>query len=445
MAANWQDMTASGLGRGIEAGQIDPVELTEMYLSTIESHPEGARIYARLTPERARAEAEAASLRARQGVRRHFLDGVPLSWKDLFDSAGTATEGGSALLKGRVPERDAQVLATATAGGSVCLGKTHQTELAFSGLGVNPSTASPPNALDPGRVSGGSSSGAAVSVALGLAPGAIGSDTGGSVRAPAAFNGLVGLKTSVGALPMEGVLPLAPRFDSIGPLARSVEDAAAILSLLSGRRAPDLCGASLSGMRLLICREVAFDGIEDGPAEGFDHARRAFEAAGARVEEGELPFVRDAAGLSPKLFAPEAYGVWKDAIEADPEAMYPPILERFRGGRDLPAAEYVAAWRELDRIRAEWTAATAGYDAVILPTVPILPPLLKDMLADEEAFAERNQLSLRNTRIGNLMGSCSLTLPAGPAMTGVSLLMPPGSEARLLRLGAAAERAIGAR
>ncbi|MDH3264989.1 MAG: amidase family protein, partial [Paracoccaceae bacterium] len=199
---DWRKMSAGDLGRGIASGGIDPVELAEAFLEAIAAHPDASRIYARTTPERARAEAKAAAERARAGHRRHPLDGVPISWKDLFDSAGVATEAGSALLAGRVPVADAAVLANATAQGSVCLGKTHLSELAFSGLGLNPITATPPNVNDPAAVPGGSSSGAAASVAFGLAAGAIGSDTGGSVRIPAAWNDLVGLKTSVGRLPM---------------------------------------------------------------------------------------------------------------------------------------------------------------------------------------------------------------------------------------------------
>ena len=216
---NWLTMTACDLGRGIEAGKIDPLALTQTYLDAIDGHELKDQIYARVTHERALTEAKAASERAASGQRLSLLDGVPVSWKDLFDSAGTATEAGSALLKDRVPDADALVLANATAMGLVCLGKTHMSELAFSGLGLNPSTATPPSVNDMEGVSGGSSSGAATSVAFGLAAGAIGSDTGGSVRIPAAWNDLVGLKTTSGRVSLEGVVPLCLRFDTVGPLA----------------------------------------------------------------------------------------------------------------------------------------------------------------------------------------------------------------------------------
>ena len=172
---DWLTMTACDLGRGIGMGQIDPEELTEVYLAAIDAHPHRDRIYARVTHDRARAEARAAKERVAQGLRRSLLDGVPISWKDLFDTAGIGTEAGSALLRGRVPDHDATVLRNATAMGAVCLGKTHMSELAFSGLGLNPVTATPPCVNDEKAVPGGSSSGAVASVAFGLAACGIGS------------------------------------------------------------------------------------------------------------------------------------------------------------------------------------------------------------------------------------------------------------------------------
>ena len=432
---------AAEQGRLIAAGRLDPVELAEAYLGA--AGAEGARIYARLTPERARAEAEAARRRARDGVRRGPLDGVAISWKDLFDTAGVATEAGSRLLEGRVPGRDAEVLEAATLAGTVCLGKTHMTELAFSGLGVNPSTATPPNAHDPKLAPGGSSSGAALSVAKGLAAAAIGSDTGGSVRIPSAWNDLVGLKTTHGRLSLRGVVPLCKRFDTVGPLARNVEDCAQLLAAMEGRRAPDLRDTSLSGARLLVLEGLPFEGARAEPVAGFEAAVKLLEAAGARIERRALAMVTPALALSGVLFAPEAYGLWKDVIEAAPEKMYPLILERFRGGAQVLAADYVKAWDDLARYRSAWLEATAGYDAVLVPTAPILPPDATRLLTDRHYFEAENLLALRNTRIGNVLGLCALTLPTGVPMTGISLMAAPMAEDRLLRLGHAAEAALG--
>jgi len=443
MNGNWLTAGAAELGRGITAGRIDPVALTEAFLAAIAAHPEAARIYARTTPERARAEAAAAAGRARSGLLRGPLDGVPVSWKDLFDTAGTPTEAGSALLAGRTPRRDARVLANATAAGLVCLGKTHMTELAFSGLGVNPVTATPPNALDPPRTPGGSSSGAAVSVALGLAAAAVGSDTGGSVRIPAAWNGLVGLKTTHGRLPLDGVVPLVARFDTVGPLTRTVEDAALMLAALEGRRPADLRGATLRGARLLVVTDALRDCREE-PLAAFEAAVAALGAAGADVRRRAIPAVPAAWDLSGILFATEAYATWEDAIESAPEKMFAPVRDRFRSGAAARGTDFVRAWDRLGTLRAAWAEAVAAFDAALVPTSAILPPDAARLLADPDYFARENLLALRNTRIANLMGVCALTLPAAAPMCGLSLLAPAGAEERLLRLGAAAEAALSA-
>ncbi|MDO9524253.1 MAG: amidase family protein [Gemmobacter sp.] len=442
MGKEWLSMSAGDLGRGIGAGEIHPVELVEAFLNAIDSHPEAARIYARTTAERAHAEAMASAGRAKAGLRRGPLDGVPISWKDLFDTAGVATEAGSALLRGRMPTRDAAVLEVATRAGTVCLGKTHMSELAFSGLGLNPVTATSPNINFPGAVPGGSSSGAAASVAFGLAPAAIGSDTGGSVRLPAAWNDLVGLKTTPGRLSLTGVVPLAERFDTVGPLCRSVEDCALLVSAMEGVRVPDLAGADLTGKRFLMLETVALDDLRDAPARGFEAAVALLERAGAVVERRRVPAVTEAMSLAGMLLTAEAYGIWRDVIEASPDKMYARILDRFRSGAAVSAPDFVAAWRRLDVLRVEWAGAVAGYDAVILPTSPILPPDAERLLSDDAYYVSENLLALRNTRIGNLFLSCGLTLPTSEPSCGIMFLAPPMAEAALLRLGAAAEMAL---
>ena len=442
MSESWLWMTAGELGRGIAAGAIDPRELAEVYLGAIDGHPQAPAIYARTTPERARAEADAAAGRARAGLRRGPLDGVPVSWKDLFDTAGTATEAGSALLAGRVPERDAAVLATATRAGLVCLGKTHLTELAFSVLGLNPVTATPPNINDPELAPGGSSSGAAASVAFGLAAAGIGSDTAGSVRVPAAWNDLVGLKTTHGALPLDGVVPLRPDFDTVGPLCRSVEDAALLLAALGGGSPPDLSGAGLDGVRLLALDAPGVLPTRDAPRAAFETALGRLVAAGVRVERGAPPAVAEALALWPAMGAPEAYATWREAIEARPEVMFPPVRDRFRSGAGRAADDYIAARQALSRVRREWHAAVAGFDAVTLPTTANLPPEVDRLFADPDLFATENLLALRNPNLANLLGLCAVTLPSGTPACGLTLMAGPGAEARLLRLAAAVERAL---
>lgn len=442
MSGTWFHMTAAELGREIGAGRINPVELTEALLDHAEGHALFPRIFARLTPLRARGEAMGAATRAKQGFRKGPLDGVPLSWKDLFDTAGVATEAGSALLKGRVPDSDAEVLRTATLMGSVCLGKTHMSELAFSGLGLNPVTATPPCLNDERAVSGGSSSGAAASVAFGLVPAAIGSDTGGSVRIPAAWNDLVGLKTTSGRLSIAGVVPLCERFDTVGPLAHSVEDCALLLALLEGRRPDAPAAEDLSGARLAVLETVALDEVRTRPSRGFDDACARLARAGARIERLQAPEVAEAMALSATLFNPEAYGIWREVIEAAPQKMFPRILDRFRLGAGVAATDYVAGWRRLDDLRRIWADRVSAYDAVILPTSPILPPEADRLMTDDAYYVAENLLALRNTRIGNMLGLCALTLPTSQPSCGISFMMPAMQEGRLLGLGAAAERAL---
>lgn len=442
MSNAWLTMSAADLGRGIGAGNIDPLALTECYLAAIAEHPLAPRIYARTTNERALSEAASAAKRARAGSRKSALDGVPVSWKDLFDTAGIATEAGSALLKGRVPDTDAVVLQNATRAGLVCLGKTHMSELAFSGLGYNPITQTPPSVNFPDCVAGGSSSGAAASVAFDLAPVAVGSDTGGSVRIPAVWNDLVGLKTTSGRLSLQGVVPLCAHFDTVGPLCRTVEDAALMLSALGGGRAPDLTGANLKGARFLILDNVAMDDVRKQPLAAFVHAVERLKTAGATVERHTVAGVETAMALAGALFSTEAYATWQTEIEAAPELMYPAILARFQTGMAFSGVQYVAAWQALTRLRADWAQATAGYDAVIMPSSASLPPVIEKLAVDDNYYLSENLLALRNTRIGNLMGSAALTLPAGTPSTGIMFLTPPHSEERLLRIGAAAGAAL---
>ncbi|MEM6371261.1 MAG: amidase family protein [Pseudomonadota bacterium] len=440
---DWLSKSAADLGRAIGAGDIDPVNLAHAFFERIEAHGLKDRIYARVTKDRAMAEARAASDRAKAGQRLSVLDGVPISWKDLFDTAGEGTEAGSNLLKGSIPERDAVVVENATAAGLVCLGKTHMSELAFSGLGYNPSTGTPPCVNDAEAVPGGSSSGAAASVAFGLAPAAIGSDTGGSVRIPAAWNDLVGFKTTHGKLSLEGCVPLSFRFDTVGPLTRTVEDAALLTAAMQGVPVPDLRGASLVGRRFGALQTSVLEDMRDAPMAAYETALERLRDAGADIVPVDVPAVGDALALAGPLLPGEVYGLWRDVIEANPGAMYVEILERFRLGKSFSAPDYSAAWAKLDAARSAWDAATASFDAVLAPTAPILPPNLERLNTDGAYYKTENLLALRNTRVGNLLGICALTLPTGVASCGVMLMGARDCDAALLRLGVAAETALG--
>ncbi len=433
--------TAAVLGKEIASGRIDPVDLAQTFLDAIGADPAGDLIYARLTPDRALAEAEASRARVKSGRLRGPLDGVPVSWKDLFDTAGVATEAGTALMEGRVPDTDAEVLSHATEMGLVCLGKTHMSEIAFSGLGYNPVTATPPNINDPDAVPGGSSSGAAASVAFGLAPVAIGSDTGGSVRVPAAWNDLVGFKPTHGGLSLNGTVPLCASFDTVGPLARTVEDATLTYAALGGPTV-SLAGATLKRTRLLVIETIAMDDVDDAPANAFDGAVSRLSNAGAQVDRAGIDLLVDAFALTSTLYPAEAYAFWKPYVEAAPELMYHHIRERVSAGGQVMATDFIAGWDLLHVLRARWAARTAEYDAVICPTGALLPPKVADLIADADYYRTVNLKTLRNTRIANLMGLTALTLPTGVPSCGIMFNAAAGSEGRLLRLGAAAEAAL---
>jgi aspartyl-tRNA(Asn)/glutamyl-tRNA(Gln) amidotransferase subunit A len=315
------------------------------------------------------------------------------------------------------------------------------TELAFSGLGVNPSTATPPNANDPALAPGGSSSGAATSVAYGLAAAGIGSDTGGSVRLPSAWNDLVGFKPTHDALSLKGVVPLVASFDTVGPLCRTVEDCAELFAVMGNTQAPDLREATLNGARLLVLDPWSSD-VREAPGAAFQTAVARLAKAGAKIDTGEVPAVNEAMETTLSLYTAEAYGTWGKVIEANPDKMFHRIRDRFRQGAEVKAADFVALWQRLRALRADYRRATASYDAVLIPSAANLPPNVDRLDSDDDYFVTENLLTLRNTRVGNLMGLCAITLPTGTPSTGIMLMGAPGSDARLLRLAAAAEMAL---
>lgn len=460
MGKDWHDMTALALGAGIAKGAIDPVELTEHFLARIAAHDPKRLTYLRTTPARARAEALAARKRARANLRQSPLDGVPISWKDLFDTVGDITAHGSLVLQERVATADALLVSRATRAGLICIGKTNQTEFAFSILGINPMLGTPPNAHDDkiARVPGGSSSGAATSVARGLAAGAIGSDTGGSVRAPAAWNGLVGLKTTFGRLPLEGALALSPSMDTAGPLARDVADAAALFAILDGRfgvgnaQPPDLAGATLGEMAVLRpVKGTLWSALEDGIGEVVEAALAKLARAGATIKDGEAPEFDEAdaaIGRYGPYHSAEAYAIWKDAIEARPNLVYGPVLERMRFGATLSATDVQTLRDILAALGARLAARIKAEGAIVAPTMALSPPPIAALEDDREAYSKANLKGLRNTRLGNFLGLCAITLPCGRDKNGLPvglmLIGAPGWDERLLRMAKAVESALAA-
>jgi aspartyl-tRNA(Asn)/glutamyl-tRNA(Gln) amidotransferase subunit A len=460
MSKAWHEQTALELGTAIGKGTIDPVELTEHFLARIAEHDKAHTIYLRTTPARARAEALAARKRAQGNLRLSPVDGVPISWKDLFDTAGDVTSHGSLVLKDRVSPRDAELVARATRAGLVCLGKTNQTEFAFSILGINPMLGTPANPFDAkvARIPGGSSSGAAVSIARGLAAGAIGSDTGGSIRVPAAWNGLVGLKTTFGRLPLDGALPLAPSLDTAGPLGRDVADTAALFAVLDGRfgagnkQPPDLAGTAPGDLRLIKpSRGVLWSVLEDGVGAALDTALSRLAKAGAAIVEAEAPEFDEAEAALLRhgpIHTAEAYAIWKDAIEAKPNLVFRPILERMRFGSTLSAANVENARATLAELGAKLAARIKAEGAIVVPSAAIGPPPIAALENDMDAYVKANVKALRNTRLGNFLGLCAISVPGGRDHNGIPVglmvIGAPGWDERLLRIAKAIESTLAA-
>jgi len=454
MTVEWHEMSALSLGRGIGAGEIDASELCDYFLERIKRIDTKHDIYLRTTPERARAEAAAAAERARQNLRLSPLDGVPISWKDLYDTDGDITSHGAKVLQERVATGDATVVERATKAGLVCLGKTNQTEFAFSILGINSNYGTPSNPFDDqvARLPGGSTSGGAVSVARGLAAAAIGSDTGGSVRVPAAWNGLTGLKTSFGLLPLEGVLGLSTSMDTVGPLTHDVADAAALFTALMGRygagnsHAPDLSGADPVRLRLALPSNLVWDDLDPGVERAARGAIARLEAAGVTTVQTEISEFDEVEALISHFgpfHAAECHALWHEFIEARPNFVYAPILERIRLGGKMPASTVEGAKQGLRKLAPALHARIREVGVLAMPTIAISPPAIAELENDMEAWKAANVMTLRNTRLGNFLDCTALTLPCGKDDNGIPvglmLLAPSGWEERLLRMGSAIE------
>ena len=436
--------TAEELGKAIDRQELDPREILEEYYRVIDSNPVSSRIFTTLTRERAFREAEFALQRSKSGKRLSPLDGVPISWKDLYDTHDYLTEAGSLLLKGRRPKTDAKVLQIATNSGLVCIGKTHMSELAFSGLGLNPNTGTPPciNNLD--AVAGGSSSGAAASVAFGMAAAGIGSDTGGSIRAPACWNDLVGFKPTHDQISLEGVVPLCSSLDTVGPLCRTVSDASLLYSTFIQKNPIDLTHTSLKGKSFLILQSQSMEFIREEPRMGFELSIGKLKDQGAIISKEFFPEIDQALAMAACLYCVEGYSTWKEVIEANPDLMFAPIRDRFLHGKEYSGDDYLCALRELKSLRKSLNKKTCGYDGFLLPTSPILPPNTEKLLNDREFYTTENFHALQNTRVSNLFNWPALTLPTGVPSTGISIICHQNEDTRLLRLAKAVENTISA-
>jgi len=440
------------LANDLAAGRTSSVELTRAALARA-SDPdgEGARVFTRLDADRALALANAADALRAAGAVRSPLDGLPVSVKDLFDIAGQTTCAGSVLLRDApAAGRNSTVVGRLLAAGAVIVGRTNMTEFAYSGLGLNPHHGTPRNPWDreSGRIPGGSSSGAAVSVTDGMAVAAVGTDTGGSVRIPAALCGLTGFKPTARRIPMDGVLPLSAALDSVGPLAASVRCCAILDAVLAGEPIPSNRSTEVLDVRLAIPTDVVLDDLDDGVAAAFDAACERLSTLGARIHRVPVPEFAELPGINARgtLTAAEAWAWHRGHIETRSSLYDPRVVSRIQLGAKISAADYI----QLLSARQRWIAAVqtrmGAFDAMLMPTVPHTAPRIDTLEQDEAAYFRVNGLMLRNPTFINFLDGCALSLPChapGQAPVGLMLAGPGGNDARILALGHAVETALG--
>ncbi|MBB3388048.1 aspartyl-tRNA(Asn)/glutamyl-tRNA(Gln) amidotransferase subunit A [Rhizobium sp. BK275] len=449
-------MTHGHLGKSIaqlsvliQSGSLDPVALVEESFDAIRTHKDQA-IFTRLLDTRAKEEAAASSRRLREGRSRGLLDGIPVAWKDLFAVAGLPTTAGSIVLADAEPAQDdADVVKALKAAGMVAVGRVNMSEFAFSGLGLNPHYGTPLNPLAPdvARIPGGSSSGSAVAVAAGLVPVSIGTDTGGSVRIPSAFNGLVGYKASRGRYSMAGVFPLATSLDSLGPLCRSVQDAVWVDAAMRGRAAPDVMRASLDSLSIVVPTNIVMDDVEDGVAEAFQAGLARLTAAGVKVRHAAFPafdrLFQVMAEHGPLVTA-EAFAVHHRRL-AGPEAerMDRRVVARTRLGEKITLVGYLEILKARERLIEDIAGMIGPNELVAYPTVAHVAPALAPLEVDDELFVSVNFKTLRNTLIGNFLDWCGVSLPCGTGEAGMPagllLSAPHGRDDYLLAMAMALE------
>ena len=439
--------TLAELRTALNEGRATSLQLTDAALAHIvDPDGEGVRVYTKVYSAQARAAAQASDLLRGAGLARSPIDGLPISIKDLFDVAGDATLAGSVALQGApAATENAVIVQRLLAAGAVIVGRTNMTEFAYSGLGLNPHYGTPRNPWDraTGRIPGGSSSGAAVSVTDQMAVAAIGTDTGGSVRIPAALCGLTGFKPTARRVPLTGALPLATRLDSIGPIAASVACCAQLDAILAGDDQPQPRPARLAGMRLAVPTNIVQGGMDSHVAASFQSALSRLSAAGALLEEIVVPEFDELASINATggLSSAEAWTWHRALVERAGDRYDPRVLSRIRRGQTMTAADLL----ELLEARVRWIASLeqriAGFDALLMPTVPVIAPTFAE-LAEDDAYYRTNALILRNPTFINFLDGCALSLPCqapGTAPVGLMIAAAGGNDRKVLALGMAVE------
>ena len=444
--------TLATLADDLECGRTSARKLVDACLAKIaDVAGEGARAFIHVDAEAAIEAAEAMDrLREVKAAPSRFA-GIPVSIKDLFDIRGQVTRAGSRALDDSPPaEADAPAVARLRRAGFVVIGRTNMTEFAYSGIGINPHYGTPKGAWNRGvgHVPGGSSSGAAVSVVDGMAHGGLGTDTGGSCRIPAAYNGIVGFKPTQRRVPLDGAVPLSFTLDSIGPLARTVACCAALDAVLANETFVALQPRSIKGMRLAVPTTVALDDLDDAVARTFERALETLSRQGALIERIEVPEFLDVGVMNAKGgFAAAESFAWHRYLIASKGNVYDPrVALRILRGESLSAADYVDLLGARKSLIARATVRLAPYDAVLMPTTANTPPVIAD-LADDKDFTRENLRSLRNCTLINVIDGCAISLPAhreGEVPVGLMRAASGGADRRIFELAAGMEAAIRA-
>ena len=448
-------LSISELGAGYRAGEFSPVEVVDALLERIEQYGNQSNAYITVTAERARAEAKAAEAMLGAGADLGPLHGIPIGLKDLLHTAGIRTTWGARALEHFVPDNTATVAQRLAQAGAVLMGKVNMVELAFGPYGLNPHYGTSLNPWDAERVPGGSSSGSATAVAMGLAAATLGTDTGGSIRGPASFCGVVGLKPTLERVSRAGAMPLSWTLDSIGPLACSVEDAALVFAAIAGADAADpvtlgqpvldvLVGLKrgAKGMRVGLVRDPFFEEADAEVVAAVEAAASVLEELGASIVDFALPEAREEldeemAGRGSLTIMPvEGYACHRNFIAQHGEQMDERIRARIEHGASIAAPDYAAVLQRRAELRRSVVNTLREVDAVICPTTLTPAP----RIADVDVAPVR-----LTARLVNFLGLCAVSVPCGLTADnlpiGLQIIGKPFDEASILQLGYAYEQA----
>lgn len=444
------NMTLSETSRRLLSGQASSRELVEQCLERIEDEAgEGKRVFISVDADSARAQADAIDAARAQGAALPPLAGIPVSIKDLFDIEGQVTSAGSVVLRDAPPAaRDAGAVRRLRAAGMVLLGRTNMTEFAFSGLGLNPHYGTPRNPWqrEQGRIPGGSSSGAAISVTDGMAYAALGTDTGGSCRIPAALTGLVGFKPTAALVPKDGALPLSQTLDSVGGMAHTVACCEAFHAVLAGRPVPRFAAcAELASARFLVPSNYVLEGMDAGVATAFEAMLRRIRDAGAILIERPLAPLDDLAHYNRKggFTAAEGYHIHAKWLAAHGEAYDPRVRSRLLRGQEQSADDYLELIEQRAHFIAQVDDALGEVDGMLFPTTPAVAPLISEVGANDDIYGKTNLLMLRNSTVVNFLDGCAVSVPMhapGSAPVGLTIAGAAHTDASVFQLAGALEK-----